>query len=180
MTSLLEGAKALLKRGSDDIGPRLAGLETATQAARGRLDDALVDDAAGVVQRAAGRLRLSAEHTVVAIAGAIRGIDPDEIDGEDVRIRRRARRLTRLGIGALAVALGVALVGWVGAITATNRATNEARRAVIRPARDHSSLPCLMPTSGRISLSSDRKSCCASAQALSMSSGTGLDGSAWR
>jgi GTP-binding protein EngB required for normal cell division len=70
MTSLLEGAKALLKRGSDDIGPRLAGLETATEAARGRLDDALVDDAAAVVQRAAGRLRLSAEHTVVAIAGA--------------------------------------------------------------------------------------------------------------
>jgi GTP-binding protein EngB required for normal cell division len=70
MTSLLEGAKALLKRGSDDIGPRLAGLETATEAARGRLDDLLVDDAAGVVQRAAGRLRLSAEHTVVAIAGA--------------------------------------------------------------------------------------------------------------
>ena len=31
---------------------------------------ALVDDAAGVVDRAAGRLRLSATHTVVAIAGA--------------------------------------------------------------------------------------------------------------
>ena len=70
MTSLLEGAKALLKRGSDDVGPRLAGLEAATNAARGRLDDALVDDAAGVVERAAGRLRLSADHTVVAIAGA--------------------------------------------------------------------------------------------------------------
>ena len=70
MTSLLEGAKALLTRGSDDVGARLAGLEAAAQAARGRLDDALVDDAAGVVDRAAARLRLSADHTVVAIAGA--------------------------------------------------------------------------------------------------------------
>jgi len=70
MTSLLEAAKALLKRGSDDVGPRLAGLEAATNAARGRLDDALVDDAAAVVERAAGRLKLSADHTVVAIAGA--------------------------------------------------------------------------------------------------------------
>jgi GTP-binding protein EngB required for normal cell division len=70
MTSLLEGAKALLTRGSDDVGARLAGLEAAANAARGRLDDALVDDAAGVVDRAAARLRLSADHTVVAIAGA--------------------------------------------------------------------------------------------------------------
>ncbi len=70
MTSLLDGAKAFLTRGSDDIGARLAGLETAVVAARGRLGDDLVDDAAGVVDRAAARLRLSADHTVVAIAGA--------------------------------------------------------------------------------------------------------------
>ncbi len=69
MTSLLEGAKKLVTRGSD-IGPRVEGLDAAVQAARGRLDDAVVDDAARVVERAASRLRLSAEHTVVAIAGA--------------------------------------------------------------------------------------------------------------
>ncbi len=39
-------------------------------AARGRLDDALVDEARATVDRASGRLRLSAEHTVVALAGA--------------------------------------------------------------------------------------------------------------
>ena len=69
MTSLLEGARKLVTRGSD-IGARIEGLGAATDAARGRLDDDLVDDARAVVDRASGRLRLSAEHTVVAIAGA--------------------------------------------------------------------------------------------------------------
>ncbi len=69
MTSLLEGAKRLVTRGSD-IGARVAGLDAAVEAARGRLDDELVEHAAGIVERAAGRLRLSADHTVVALAGA--------------------------------------------------------------------------------------------------------------
>ena len=69
MTSLLEGAKRLVTRGSD-IGARIEGLSAATEAARGRLADEVVDDAHEVAERAAGRLRLSAEHTVVAIAGA--------------------------------------------------------------------------------------------------------------
>ncbi|MCY7396211.1 MAG: 50S ribosome-binding GTPase [Nocardioides sp.] len=69
MTSLLEAAKKLVTQGSD-LGARLEALGAATEASRGRLDDALVDDAETVVARAAGRLRLSADHTVVAIAGA--------------------------------------------------------------------------------------------------------------
>ncbi|WP_051551399.1 GTPase [Nocardioides sp. URHA0020] len=69
MTSLLEGTDRLVTRGTD-IGARIDGLDGAATAARGRLDDGLVDDAAGVVDRAAGRLRLSATHTVVGIAGA--------------------------------------------------------------------------------------------------------------
>ncbi len=69
MTSLLEGAKKLVTRGTD-TGARIEGLATAAEAARGRLDDALVDDAEKVVDRATSRLRLSANHTVVAIAGA--------------------------------------------------------------------------------------------------------------
>jgi len=69
LTSLLEGAKKLVTRGTD-IGARVEGLDIAVGAARGRLDEALVDDAASVVDRAASRLRLSADHTVVAIAGA--------------------------------------------------------------------------------------------------------------
>ena len=69
MTSLLEGARRLVARGSD-LGGRIEALQSATEAARGKLDDAVVDQAQEVVDRAAGRLRLSADHTVVAIAGA--------------------------------------------------------------------------------------------------------------
>jgi GTPase Era involved in 16S rRNA processing len=69
MTSLLEGARKLVTRGSD-IGARIEGLEAAAEAARGRLSDEVVDEAGAVVDRASGRLRLSADHTVVAIAGA--------------------------------------------------------------------------------------------------------------
>ncbi len=69
MTSLLEGAKKRLTR-SSDVGARVDGLERAAAAARGRVDDAIVDDATATAARAAGRLKLSADHTVVALAGA--------------------------------------------------------------------------------------------------------------
>lgn len=69
MTSLLEGAKKLVTR-SSDIGARVEGLATAAEAARGRVADPVVDGAVAVAERAAARLRLSADHTVVAIAGA--------------------------------------------------------------------------------------------------------------
>ena len=69
MTSLLEGARRLITRGSD-LGGRIDALQSAAEEARGRLDDELVDQAHEVVERAASRLRLSADHTVVAIAGA--------------------------------------------------------------------------------------------------------------
>ncbi|MBA2443912.1 MAG: 50S ribosome-binding GTPase [Nocardioidaceae bacterium] len=49
---------------------RLDGLSAAVDAARGRLDDALLDKAAEVVQRGRRRLGLSSEHTIVALAGA--------------------------------------------------------------------------------------------------------------
>ncbi|MGY2874160.1 GTP-binding protein EngB required for normal cell division [Marmoricola sp. URHA0025 HA25] len=69
MTSVLEGAKRLVTRGSD-IGARVKSLDEAVVAARGRLDDALLDRAEEVVDRATERLRLSADHTVVALGGA--------------------------------------------------------------------------------------------------------------
>ncbi|MGN6780332.1 MAG: GTPase [Marmoricola sp.] len=53
-----------------DLDGRLSGLAEAVEASRGRLDDADVDAAEAVVERASARLRLSAEHTVVALAGA--------------------------------------------------------------------------------------------------------------
>ena len=69
MTSLIEGAKKMISRGSDTAA-RVEGLLTAAEGARGRLDDSVVDAAHAVADRAAGRLRLSADHTVVALAGA--------------------------------------------------------------------------------------------------------------
>jgi GTP-binding protein EngB required for normal cell division len=69
MTSLVEGAKKLVGRGSD-LADRIDGLEEAARVARGRLDPGLVDEAAAVAARAGARLRLSGDHTVVALAGA--------------------------------------------------------------------------------------------------------------
>jgi GTP-binding protein EngB required for normal cell division len=69
VTSVVEGAKRLVGRGPD-VAARVEGLRTAAEAARGRLDEALVDEADAVAARASERLRLSGEHTVVALAGA--------------------------------------------------------------------------------------------------------------
>ena len=69
MSGLVAGARRLLGRGAS-LDTRLAGLEQAVASARGRLDASVVDQAAEVVERAGARLRLSAEHTVVALAGA--------------------------------------------------------------------------------------------------------------
>jgi GTP-binding protein EngB required for normal cell division len=69
MTSLLEGAKKLVSRGTD-IGARIEGLDAAIVASRGRLPDTLLDESQTVLERASSRLWLSADHTVVALAGA--------------------------------------------------------------------------------------------------------------
>ncbi len=69
MSGLVAGAKKVLGR-STPLDARVDGLEQAVEAGRGRLDDAVVEPAAAVVERAGARLRLSAEHTVVALAGA--------------------------------------------------------------------------------------------------------------
>ncbi len=69
MSVLVQGAKRLFGSG-DDVSTRVRGLEQAATAARGRLDDDSVDQAMAVVERAGERLRLSAQHTVVALAGA--------------------------------------------------------------------------------------------------------------
>ena len=69
MSGLVAGARKVLGRGTP-LDARLDGLEQAVEAGRGRLDDEVLDPAATVVSRAGARLRLSAEHTVVALAGA--------------------------------------------------------------------------------------------------------------
>ncbi|TNM37779.1 ABC transporter [Nocardioides albidus] len=52
------------------IASRVDGLRAAVEAARGRVADPVLDDVAAAVEKSTGRLRLSARHTVVAIAGA--------------------------------------------------------------------------------------------------------------
>ena len=52
------------------VGDRVKGLGDAVTAARGRVPDPLLDDLSAAADKATGRLRLSARHTVVAIAGA--------------------------------------------------------------------------------------------------------------
>jgi GTP-binding protein EngB required for normal cell division len=69
VSGLVAGAKKVFGRGAP-LDARLDGLEKAVAAGRGRLDDAVVEPAAAVVGRAGARLRLSSEHTVVALAGA--------------------------------------------------------------------------------------------------------------
>ncbi|MBA2561091.1 MAG: 50S ribosome-binding GTPase [Propionibacteriales bacterium] len=55
---------------TSDVVDRVEGLQRAVDAARGRIERSLTDEADAVVERAAGRLRLSDQHTVVALAGA--------------------------------------------------------------------------------------------------------------
>lgn len=69
MSGLVAGARSMLGRGAP-LEARLGGLEQGVEAGRGRLDDAVVEPAARVLERAGARLRLSADHTVVALAGA--------------------------------------------------------------------------------------------------------------
>jgi GTP-binding protein EngB required for normal cell division len=59
----------LATRGTE-IGTRVDGLDAAAQAARGRVADELLDEVTAAVEKSTSRLRLSARHTVVAIAGA--------------------------------------------------------------------------------------------------------------
>ena len=69
MSALVEGVRKALGRGGD-VTSRVDGLERAVEAAQGRLPDEIVDPARHALEHAGQRLRLSADHTVVALAGA--------------------------------------------------------------------------------------------------------------
>jgi GTP-binding protein EngB required for normal cell division len=70
VTSLVQGARGLVRRDRPSVGDRLEALEAAAAAGRGRLPEGTVDRADAVVVRGRGRLALSGDHTVVALAGA--------------------------------------------------------------------------------------------------------------
>ncbi|MEO7352127.1 MAG: GTPase, partial [Marmoricola sp.] len=73
MSGLVAGARKvpgkLLGR-TTALDARVAGLDQAVDSARGRLDGEVVERCALVVERTGARLRLSGDHTVVALAGA--------------------------------------------------------------------------------------------------------------
>ena len=74
-----------------DVSSRLEALAAAVEAARGRIDDETLDPAAELSERAAERLRLSGEHTIVALAGAT-GSGKSSLFNAPHRPRARGRR----------------------------------------------------------------------------------------
>jgi GTPase Era involved in 16S rRNA processing len=69
VTGIMEAVKGLV-RGSTDILTKIEALEQAAEAGHGRLDPVVLSEAAQIVDRAAQRLRMSGDLTVVALAGA--------------------------------------------------------------------------------------------------------------
>ena len=70
MNSMSDTAKKIFGGGQNDVSTRLDGLIQAVDSGRGRLDDELLEPAGVIAGRASERLRLSGEHTIVALAGA--------------------------------------------------------------------------------------------------------------
>lgn len=70
MSALTDAAKKVFGGDRNEVADRLDGLAAAVEAARGRIDDDVLEPAATITERASERLRLSGEHTIVALAGA--------------------------------------------------------------------------------------------------------------
>ena len=78
-------------------------------------------------------LRLSRFRAAIAVlASPMRGLPPDELEGEDIRLHRRARRLARAAVSALVVLALVASAAAVVAVANARRAEREARVALAR------------------------------------------------
>lgn len=70
MNATTDSAQKIFRGGQSDVSVRLDGLIQAVDSGRGRLDDELLAPAETITDRASDRLRLSGEHTIVALAGA--------------------------------------------------------------------------------------------------------------
>ncbi|MBC7632501.1 GTPase [Aeromicrobium sp.] len=70
MTATGEVTEEVFGDGPSDVSTRLEGLFAAVEASRGRIDAEILAPAEMLSGRAAGRLRLSGDHTIVALAGA--------------------------------------------------------------------------------------------------------------
>jgi len=70
VNAITDTARKVFRGGQSDVSTRLEGLIQAVDSGRGRLDEALLEPAETIASRASERLRLSGEHTIVALAGA--------------------------------------------------------------------------------------------------------------
>lgn len=70
MSALTDAVKRTFPGKESDTAARLDGLVAAVDSGRGRVDDDLLAPAEAIAERATERLRLSGEHTIVALAGA--------------------------------------------------------------------------------------------------------------
>ncbi len=70
MSAVTEGARRLLGKRSPGLTERVEALRVAAEKGRGRLSLEVVQSAEDVVRRASERLAITADHTVVALAGA--------------------------------------------------------------------------------------------------------------
>jgi len=66
---------------------------------------------------------------VAQLAAPVHGVAKDDLESEDVRQHRRARRLARAAVAALTVLLVAALIGAAVAVHQTNNARAQTRRA---------------------------------------------------
>jgi len=114
---LIDGARRSLAP-STGLDARLAHLDAAVQALQSRTPGAAVDDAAAIISRASTRLRLSAEHTVVALAGATgsgKSSTFNALTGLDVAAVGVRRPTTSWAMACLWGSAGAAdLLEWLG------------------------------------------------------------------
>ena len=66
------------------------------------------------------------------LASPIRDLPPDEIEGEDIRLHRKARRLARVAVAMLVTLAIVASIAAVVAVVNARRADRRAREAIAR------------------------------------------------
>lgn len=114
---LLGGARRSLAPTSD-LDARLAHLDAAVRALQERTPSPAVDDAAATISRASARLRLSADHTVVALAGATgsgKSSTFNALTGLDVAAVGVRRPTTSWAMACLWGSAGAAdLLEWLG------------------------------------------------------------------
>lgn len=72
------------------------------------------------------------KNDMARLASPIRDLPPDELESEDVRLHRKARRLARAAVAALVALAIVATVAAVVAVRNANEAERRARQAVAR------------------------------------------------